>query len=375
MKNISIFCGNITRCGGTESGFILPANEWAKQPGVKLVFYSLTEPKCKTYSDLGSRVRNFRIFHRNIPFPRILLPTKRFAPAIVILTGNNRLQYLETPSKAHSVQITNEVPSPMKNACNDTCREIPDAPFLLSIRRLDYRKGFERLPALAARILKRQPEWKWRLPGMEISGKGFSWKRQPVHSTFRARFIFRGECRNLALWYRYADARSFTSHDKGWGNVIMRTMRQEHPVIAFGGRYGPVEMITSYRNGILAEQGNELCYIHETAAYLDRLPESRTRYPVGTIHAEYFYSGKSLSQRGSNYRRKKTGTTRISELRRISQPREILRSLYSKRILQYSTTVFRSLGIPCTYFIMRFSGGEKLTGMLPQTLRSITCKT
>ncbi len=435
MKNISIFCGNITRCGGAESSSILPANEWAKQPGGKVVFYSLTESNSKTYFDLESHGRHFHIFHRDIPFHRILLPiifrcffflrrekislmiddvilslasffaailpglewmswkhfhenlgyrlrsharnlAKHFTPVIVVLTGNDRFQYLVPSLKAQGVQITNEVPSPMKNACNDTCREIPDAPFLLSIRRLDYQKGFERIPALATRILKCHPEWKWEIAGDGIFRKRVQLKTLAGSLNLSGKIHFQGECRNLALWNRYADARSFTSHDKGWGNVIMRTMLQGLPVIALGGRYGAVEMITSYRNGIPVPLDNgRLDYIRKTAAYLDRLPESRARYSVETIHAEYFYSGKSLSLQRSNCRSKKKGTIRISKLRRTFQTRGILRSLYSKRVLQYSTAVFRNLGIPCTYFITGFSGGEKLTGMLPQTLRAITCKT
>ena len=72
-------------------------------------------------------------------------------------------------------------------------------------------------------------------------------------------------------------------HYKGWENVIMRTMLQKLSAIAFGGRYGPAEMITSHQNGILVTQDNELCYIRETAAYLERLPEYRARYSVEAI--------------------------------------------------------------------------------------------
>ena len=115
---------------------------------------------------------------------------------------------------------------------------------------------------------------------------------------------FQGKCLNLALCFRYAAALCSTSHYKGWGNVIKRTMPQGLSVIAFGCRYAPSGMSISPRNGILIPQANELCNIRESAAYLDRLPESRARYPVEAIHAEYFYSGKNLSLLRSNCQKK-----------------------------------------------------------------------
>ena len=227
MKNICFFCGDITRCGGTERISILLANEWIKNDGMKVVFLSLTESNSEPYFYLDSRVRRFRLFQRNVPFKLFLLPiifklflflrrekisvlidvdvilsaasvfaaaplgmkwiswehfhfhenvgcrlrdyarklAKRFASAIVVLTENDRLQYLETPSKAKVVRIANAVPPPMDDIRDNVCHKIPETPFLLSVGRLAYQKGFERIPALAARVLKRHPGWKWVIVG------------------------------------------------------------------------------------------------------------------------------------------------------------------------------------------------------------------
>ena len=218
------------------------------------------------------------------------------------------------------------------NTCEKTVpflpERLPGSPYLLTNGCLVPLKGFNRLIRMSAEIAKPHPEEHLVICG---AGKNREILKTPAGSlNLSGKIHFQGECRNLALWNRYADARSFTSHDKGWGNVIMRTMLQGLPVIALGGRYGAVEMITSYRNGIPVPLDNgRLDYIRKTAAYLDRLPESRARYSVETIHAEYFYSGKSLSLQRSNCRSKKKGTIRISKLRRTFQTRGILRSLYS----------------------------------------------
>ena len=65
----------------------------------------------------------------------------------------------------------------------------------------------------------------------------------------------------------------------------MEAMMQGLPVISFDCRYGPAEMISSHRNGILVPQDDETCYIRETAEYLDRLPESRARYSVEAVRS------------------------------------------------------------------------------------------
>ena len=310
MKNICFFCGDITQCGGTERISILLANEWAKQAGVKVVFCSLTESNSELYFNLDSRVRHFRMFKRNIPFKLFLLPiifklflflrrekisilidvdvivsgasgfaalplgvkwiswehfhfhenlgcrlrdyarklAKRFASAIVVLTENDRRQYLETPSKAKVVQIANVVSPPMKDVCNDTCREIPAAPFLLSVGRLDYQKGFERIPALAARVLKRHPGWKWIIVGDGIF-------RRQIQKDIEAMglqdsLILAGRD-NPFPYYRKAELLVMTSRYEGFGLVLLEALSENCPVLAFNCRYGPSDIIIEGENGFL----------------------------------------------------------------------------------------------------------------------------
>ena len=310
MKNICFFCGDITRCGGTERISILLANEWAKQAGVKVVFCSLTESNSEPYFDLDSRVRRFRMFERNIPFKLILLPVifklffflrrekisflidvdvilsitsifaavplgvkwiswehfhfhenlgcrlrdyarklaKRFASAIVVLTESDRLQYLETPSKARVVQIANAVPPPMKDACNETCREIPAAPFLLSVGRLDYQKGFERIPALAARVLKRHPGWKWIIVGDGIFRKRI---QSEIESLGLKDSLLLAGRDNPFPYYRKASLLVMTSRYEGFGLVLLEALSEKCPVIAFNCRFGPSDIIAEGENGLL----------------------------------------------------------------------------------------------------------------------------
>ena len=177
-------------------------------------------------------------------------PAKRFASVIVVLTGNDRLQYLDPSSKIQGVQITNEVSSPMKYVCNDSCRKIPNALFLLSIRRLDYQKGFERIPALFAKILKRHPEWNW-----EIAGDGIFWKRIQVKieaSSVKDSLLLSGR-NNSFPYYHYRKASPFvmTPRYEGFGLLPLEALPEKCPLIAFNCRFGPSDIIAEGKNGLL----------------------------------------------------------------------------------------------------------------------------
>ena len=173
------------------------------------------------------------------------------------------------------------------NACEKTVpcgtERLMKHPYLLAVGRLDPVKGFDRLIRMFAEIAKLHPEEHLVICGDGIERENL--EKQAASLRLSDKIHFQGECRNLAPWYRHADALCFTSHSEGWPNVIMEAMEQGLPAIAFDCQYGPAEMISSHRNGILVPQDDEACYIRETAAYLDRLPESRARYSVEAVHA------------------------------------------------------------------------------------------
>ena len=185
------------------------------------------------------------------------------------------------------------------NACekNVSCQmeRLMEQPYLLAVGRLDPVKGFDRLIRMFDEIAELHPE-----EHLVICGDGRE-RENLITLTASLKLAdkihFQGECRNLAPWYRHADALCFTSHSEGWPNVIMEAMEQGLPVIAFDCRYGPAEMIASHRNGILVPQDDEACYIRETAAYLDRLPESRARYSAEAIHAMEAFAPEKIYPR------------------------------------------------------------------------------
>ena len=187
------------------------------------------------------------------------------------------------------------IPNPCEKTVPCQTERLMEQPYLLAVGRLVSIKGFDRLIRMFAEIAELHPEEHLVICGGGIERENL--EKLVASLGLSDKIHFQGECRNLASWYQYADALCFTSHYEGWPNVIMEAMGQGLPVIAFNCHYGPAEMISSYRNGVLVPQDDESCYIRETAAYLDRLPESRARYSVKAIHAMKAFAPEKIYPR------------------------------------------------------------------------------
>ena len=187
------------------------------------------------------------------------------------------------------------IPNACEKAVPCLTERLMEQPYLLAVGRLVPVKGFDRLIRMFAEIAKLHPE-----EHLVICGDGIERENlETLAASLRLsdKIHFQGECRNLPPWYRHADALCFTSHSEGWPNVIMEAMEQGLPVIAFNCHYGPAEMISSHRSGILVPQDDESCYIRETAEYLDRLPESRARYSVEAVNAMKAFAPEKIYPR------------------------------------------------------------------------------
>ena len=109
-------------------------------------------------------------------------------------------------------------------------------------------KGFERIPALAARVLKRHPGWKWIIVGDGIF-------RRQIQKDIEAMglqdsLILAGRD-NPFPYYRKAELLVMTSRYEGFGLVLLEALSENCPVLAFNCRYGPSDIIIEGENGFL----------------------------------------------------------------------------------------------------------------------------
>lgn len=306
MKKLCLFAGDITRCGGTEAISVLLANELAAK-SIEIIVVSLTESNPETFFPLNSKVKHFALFKKHYPF-KLLIPfaifklrnilkkekithlidvdvilsavsvfarkglnckliswehfhfyenlgcrfrdfarklAKRYADHIVVLTERDRLQYMEKMSKAAIRVIPDAI---IKN--NEIIENMPEIqkPFILSVGRLTYQKGFDRIPEMAAEVLQHHPEWKWIIIGDGEQKEMLEKKIADLNLTDKV--ILAGR-QNPSEYYKKAEFLVMPSRYEGFGMVLIEAMNEGCPAVAFDCKCGPSDIVEDGRNGYL----------------------------------------------------------------------------------------------------------------------------
>lgn len=310
-RKICFFSGDITRCGGTEKISILLANALAAEPETEVCFLSWYEKAADPYFEMDPRVKRYRLFHFNLPFrffygfaakklksflqkngithlididtilTNVSAPAvagtgckliawehfhyhenlgcklrdrgrkkaKKYADAIVVLTDDDQKQYLETPSSARIVTIPNMVLPPVETENAN----LPEKPFILSVGRLCYQKGFDRIPAIAEKIFAGNDHWKWIIAG---DGEDCKKLKSEISARNLSNKIFLiGKCDPAPL-FRHAAFTVMTSRFEGFPLVLLESLQQRCPVVAFACKNGPAEIIRDGENGFLIPDGD-----------------------------------------------------------------------------------------------------------------------
>lgn len=352
MRTICFFSGDITRCGGTERITIRLANELARQDNTRILILSWTESAAETQFPLDSRVVRHVLFRRNVPFKLFLLPAclrlrrfvrqqgithlidvdvilsvvsvfavrrlsckliswehfhfkenlgcplrdlgrrlaKRHADAVVVLTEDDRKQYLETASKAEIVCIPHVIPekkdSPSKVA-------LPDGRFIVSVGRLDHQKGFERIPKLARPLFEKHPDLKWVLVGDGIY-------RQRIEADIRAyglsgKIILTG-WQNPYPFYEKAEFLVMTSRYEGFGLVLLEALSEKCPVIAFACKHGPADIVRNGVNGFLVP-AEDFSVLLDKIEFLLTNPKTRQKFADNALSSIADFSLDSFMTR------------------------------------------------------------------------------
>ena len=124
--------------------------------------------------------------------------------------------------------------------------------FILGAGRLHRQKGFDRL-------LEAFADYDRLDIHLVILGEGKerdSLKELATKLGISDRVHFPGAVEEIDLWYQSAECFVLSSRYEGWPNVLMEAMANGCPVVSFGCRYGPSEMIETFRNGVLVPEGD-----------------------------------------------------------------------------------------------------------------------
>lgn len=308
--NICFFSGDITRSGGTERVATLIANELNKNSRYEIGFVSLTERKEKPFFQLDSNIKrdvlyktevkgithifgyinrlrkivkknnidilididgvidmysvpvkwftgvkiisweHFNIYHH--PTQNLRAKVRKFAvkhlDAIVTLTEQDKKYYKESfDIKCPICAIHNPVVyTGIDNAYNI------DSKIIISVGRLTYQKGFDRLVNVAEIVLKKHRDWQWL-----VFGEGED--REMLEKSITEK----GLTDSLKLMgnvsdidYRYRESAMFvmTSRFEGLPMTLLEAKYYKLPIVSFDIKTGPRECILDGINGYLIEE-------------------------------------------------------------------------------------------------------------------------
>lgn len=138
--------------------------------------------------------------------------------------------------------------------------------FFLAVGRFHPVKGYPRMLRVFSAVQRYFPQEK-----LIICGDGpirDEIKKQITELKLENSVILVGECKNINVYYRNADAMIFTSLYEGQPNVILEAQSCGCPVIAFDCDYGPSYLIQNGKTGLVIQDGNETAMAEAIINYL-----------------------------------------------------------------------------------------------------------
>ena len=173
-----------------------------------------------------------------------LLPNQVVAVSKGVFNALNRMGVPKKKIKIIYNPLSDSTPSIFKilpipvNAPNN---------YILGVGRLDKQKGFDKLIEAFSNI----PH-----PGLKLVILGEGEERKNLENIISNKNLadsvyLLGQVDDVWPWYRYAKCFVSSSLSESWGNVMVESMSQGCPVVAFDCHYGPREIITDGFNGFL----------------------------------------------------------------------------------------------------------------------------
>lgn len=327
--NICFFSGDITRSGGTERVAVLIANELQKKEKYTVSFVSLTERQKDVFFELDSTISRYKLYdtvvsgmthilgyinrlkkviklhsidilvdidgiidmyavpvkwltgvkvisweHFNYyfhPSQGLRQKVRKFAvknvDAIVTLTEQDKEYYLNNLKiKCPIVAIHN----PVTFTGIDNTYDV-ESKTIISVGRLTYQKGFDRLIDVAEIVLNNKSKWKWIIMGdgedREVLQKSIDDRKL----TDQLQLL--GNVNNIDKYYKKSSIFVMTSRFEGLPMTLLEAKYYQLPIVSYDIKTGPKECITDGINGYLVEEDN----ISDMAEKIEELIENKEK--------------------------------------------------------------------------------------------------
>ena len=305
-KTVCFFCGDITRCGGTERASTMVANLLHRQGSYKVVFLSLTEQGSEPFFPLDEGIARCRLGDSWIsPGPgylKVLPKLRRFLKdqdVDVIVDIDIVLDSLSVPASAglkarvvswehfnyqfelsvpyrrlilkHLTRRTDYVvtlterdrgeyvrrfgPQGRIRAIGNPIGEVASMPgirkenWIVTVGRLTPEKGPEHLLEAARHVLGKHPDWRWIVLG---EGEMRPFLEDGIRRRrLEGRLILEGSVKDVGAYLRKSRIYAMTSRYEGLGICLLEAKAHGLPCVAFDVPAGPAELIADGVNGYL----------------------------------------------------------------------------------------------------------------------------
>ena len=311
--NICFFSGDITRSGGTEKVAVMIANELNKDLKYNVSFVSLTERKEETFFPLDKDIPRYILYKKEseglLHFPGHIIrlrkvvkkynidvlididgvidmysvPVKWLTGVIVISWEHFNYYYHPTPKLRNKVRKTfykhldaivtlteqdkenykkeldlrcpvYAIYNPIENFGSDSIYD-KESKTIISVGRLTYQKGFDRLVDLADEVLIPHPDWEWH-----IYGEGED--REALQTSIKEKGLsnqlkLMGNVSDMDKRYRESAMFVMTSRFEGLPMTLLEAKEYKLPIVSYDIETGPREFIIDGKNGYLIKENDK----------------------------------------------------------------------------------------------------------------------
>lgn len=205
------------------------------------------------------------------------------ADVVVTLTHSNALEW----RKAKRVEI-------IPNFSSMSITKISDCETkrIISVGRLEWQKGYDRLIDVWKIVSKKYPDWK-----LDIYGKGTLELelRNIIKKTELDNISIHHFTKDICTEYINSSICVLTSRFEGFSLVLLEALRHGLPCVTFNCPFGPEDVIDNNKCGYVVENGNIKLFA-DKLCFLMKNIETRKAFSKAAIEKASLYNKDSIMQ-------------------------------------------------------------------------------
>ena len=222
----------------------------------------------------------YQKYYRKHYFKKI----EKKADVVVTLTGGDKVMW----GKAKRVEvIPNFSTMPIISLSNCNAKRI------ISVGRLSWEKGYDRLLKIWETISPRFPDWH-----LDIFGEGEL--KQSINSTIADKglknIFIHNFTKSINTEYAKSSICVVTSYFEGFSLVLLEALKHGVPCIAFDCPFGPSSILENERSGFLIEDGNVHLFIEKLSLLMNDIDLRKKISKEAVQRSEVFSINRVMRQ-------------------------------------------------------------------------------